>query len=1283
MNFSSVSVSGGCLKRWRCTRRGFHEVYGSGKPEAKDEKDGAQSGGDKSCTSRHISEIKFEMDCMLNLVVFFLGLLLVNADSEPLRSPQGNASAIPVTSNNSRAISAPSPSKCPKVTAPTPLRKVVLVKVTWDSNNPCRGAVHLSLPRGGHKPVCFGSTYTDEFEDLCQQRRCEKFLAWEKSEQIVPGHYVNGSGRVTNTNCHALIIQCKGPQATRSQGKTSEGAYNGELVAYKAVTGLLILLVLAVLLFFFGKPTYSAIRKRMSQKRQTRWIGPTQTQSVYYHRDQPPGPNNNTFKRHSYPGMSAAGCPSSHCKRGVVMVILLCSCFALAGAQLPTPISLPAQITVTPPWRALSLSQSDLGVLFSNSSPFSHSQSLLLMPPPGPSPKAGVRASFGPYSVTQMVSTPILSLSPPLSASLLTKTVLKEKQGDKGERFEVRVLFHMRGDTNKGTCITLHAFKETQEQKASCITQSPLGLCVVSLSLPKDWFELGQTSQAGTRQNPRLRYQHRHRHRQRSTGRRRHHTPSALRDQPGAPSDHIHLYYSSSGTVPNLKLPTQGCAVDDTQPLQRRLYYVGAVALPEREKDKAKWTVGCSGGRDVEELRLDYNVLLHYRPGPVRTGQPIGISVNLRSNFTGDSITIRLKVKKGLLGLVDQPSMNSDLWIVTLEKSTGSKHDTISIICHKVGTQSVHLSQTDLLEVACLLVDGLKRSFGVAMTVTIAWWVEYSSRNTKAFPHGAVTSFLSFADRDIVGIAPITESSTIINTAILNSQPVTLPVTVLGIGNDGKVSDVTSAVRCQSANEDIIKVSSDCSTLFVDGSESGVGSTCVEVDFSLGRLRGSVCLSVWTPVVPLRISLSDSVLSAIDGWSYFNQGRCTPVFQRSTVQVLAQFSAHPSTRRGQPSYMLGSPDWFVDVTEMVWDWLQVGNSRVATLSKQGFLIGLEPGITTLHVISSQWDGVLGSAEVVVTSETVAPGDLSVQLIGGLGLTINPNPAHQSVISAAVTAHNILYNYGQEASVSIWLQFNDDTAILVSAFSSVPYSLRLSSLAESVVAVTPEPLQRVLAQGEGGGPLVKAELLVSTCETLSNDIETNVARDGGTRRLAKGSGWIRVNLDSEVWPIGSDTDNEMFDVSEMLSEADKDLYGNFGDKAVTGNITSDYTDNAGNDIITRNKLERAVLTPNHQESAVYFSPGVGKDKERPLQGDRDLEVGLGAVLSLLCLSALLFLANCLPCALRDRRRRKQREKEGLTSQGITGELQVETSQGKGNSKKGGIEVEEGECVEKED
>lgn len=169
--------------------------------------------------------------------------------------------------------------------------------------------------------------------------------------------------------------------------------------------------------------------------------------------------------------------------------------------------------------------------------------------------------------------------------------------------------------------------------------QSPLGLCVISLNLPKDWFELDQSSQGGPDQNPRSRHQHRHR--QRNRGRWRNNMPSALRTNPGPASDRIQLYYSSPGSVLDFKMPPSECTEDES--LQRRLYYVGAVAVPHRKKDhdKARGTMGCSDGLDVEELRLDYNVAIRYCQGPFRAGQPARISINLRSNFTGESVTIR------------------------------------------------------------------------------------------------------------------------------------------------------------------------------------------------------------------------------------------------------------------------------------------------------------------------------------------------------------------------------------------------------------------------------------------------------------------------------------------------------------------------------------------------------------------------------------------------------------------------------------------------------------------
>ncbi|CAK6979737.1 LOW QUALITY PROTEIN: transmembrane protein 132D, partial [Scomber scombrus] len=950
--------------------------------------------------------------------------------------------------------------------------------------------------------------------------------------------------------------------------------------------------------------------------------------------------------------------------------------------QPPLPLSLPVHMSVIPPtWQFLPLSQAELGPLFSNSTPFSSSQSIFMVPPPSQSTRPGLQASFGPYSITQLISEPALPLSPPLSASLLSEHVERDRDDQGQDTFSVRVLFHNHGDTStRGTCITLHAFKETQEHKASCITEPPLGLCVITLTLPSDWFKNQHTNQSNQdldkwisniKSRRRVQRGQRDGHHHVNFVKRQHKcipslryypgvnegtegdVPRALRYQRGPARNQIQLYYSSFDTMDNRKLTQPGCVEDRVDQSQRQLFHIKAVTLrdveeeeKERGNSRTKEEVACLNMQEEEELNLDPHVLIRYHRGPVLIGQPIRVSVNLRANFSSEFVVIRLKVKKGLVSMVAQRTLTSELWAVTLERSQGSKHDVVSILCHKHSTIK-HIHNPAVLQtVVCLSVDGLRRSFGVAMTVSANWWVEYSARSNPTLPHGAAMSFFSFTDRQIYGIAPITESNTIINTAILTNQPVSLPVIVLSISHDGKVSDVTSAVMCHSTNENIVKVSSDCSTVFVDGSESGVGNTCAVVEFLLGALSGSLCLEVWAPSVPLRVSLADPILNAIDGWHHFTDKGCVPVYQRSSVQVLTQFTAQDSQSR--TTHLLGSTDWFVDVTELVLNWLRVEDPRVASLGTQNNLIGLRPGKTSLHVVSKHWDGVLGSCDISVTSDTVTPGDLSVQVVSGLGMSVKASPTHPSIITTTVTAYNILYNYHQEASISIWLQFSDDTASLLSSFSDLPFFLHLSSLAETVVVVTPGPSQCVFAQGDGGGPLLRAELLVSSCvdqSTSSNSIiegqmdMTDTGGGRGTRKLARGSGWIRVNLDlGSLQPLGNKDKAEEeeeeeefdFDISDMLVESDSDVYSSNFDEGgenvesenlssseyynkISGSMTNRNWKKVGNGgMVSRNNLERAVLMPSQEEGTVYFSPSQEKSGEREEedeQGARELVVGV--------------------------------------------------------------------------
>lgn len=278
---------------------------------------------------------------------------------------------------------------------------------------------------------------------------------------------------------------------------------------------------------------------------------------------------------------------------------------------------------------------------------------------------------------------------------------------------------------------------------------------------------------------------------------------------------------------------------------------------------------------------------------------------------------------------------------------------------------------------------------------------------------------------------------------------------------------------------------------------------------------------------------------------------------------------------------------------------------------------------------------------------------------------------------------------KEASISVWLQFSDDTASLLSSFSDLPFFLRLSSLAETVVVVTPS--QQIFAQGDGGGPLLRAELLVSTCAdqlVTSNFISEgdsewgDTTGVGGTRRLAMGSGWIRVNLDlSFLQPLGKiDEEGEelSFDISDTLVESESNVYTSHEGESANMSSSSDYYDRitthkwnkVGNGgMISQNTLEKAVLLPGVKEGTVYFSPSREEEEEgAEKEGFRELGVGVAAVLSLLCLSAVLFLANYLPCTLRDRRKTKKDEERAgeLEDAATEGEEVNRQTQVKGRS-----------------
>ena len=75
---------------------------------------------------------------------------------------------------------------------------------------------------------------------------------------------------------------------------------------------------------------------------------------------------------------------------------------------------------------------------------------------------------------------------------------------------------------------------------------------------------------------------------------------------------------------------------------------------------------------------------------------------------------------------------------------------------------------------------------------------------------------------------------------------------------------------------------------------------------------------------------------------------CTLQYRHATLQVFTQFHTMSSEGTDQVVTMLG-PDWLVEVTDLVSDFMRVGDPRVARMVDSSTLAGLEPGTTPFKV----------------------------------------------------------------------------------------------------------------------------------------------------------------------------------------------------------------------------------------------------------------------------------------------------------------------------------------------
>ncbi|XP_055971360.1 transmembrane protein 132C-like [Sorex fumeus] len=879
---------------------------------------------------------------------------------------------------------------------------------------------------------------------------------------------------------------------------------------------------------------------------------------------------------------------------------------ALATAAFPPSPSLPVSFRVLGAESAFFLRASSPDAP-RNASPQARAQAFFplraLRPPV-------LRASYGPFSAEQEVPPELL---PPSPGWRLRAHVLQERI-HRG-RPRAHVLFHALGrdwaepdpGASRLPCVRVFAFRETQAVRGSCRLRGELGLCVARLDLPAGWFS-PPTAPAG-RKKP------------------------AAEPAEGSP---VELYYSLPAGEPRADCEAgdagqdsasrtgQGGREDATSRLQR----LGTVHL-SRAPDSTR----------LREVRLDDNVVIQLPARPARRGDVVTASIAVASNATVDLFILRAKVKKGVDILSAQASEPRQ-WGVRQEPGDGAQRGGIVLVCQRLAPGARDRSSVQPSEVARVNFEVSSGISSAPGGQPVTWEVEYPRDRIISV---AVSNIFT-SQQDLVAVVPLAMDTELLNTAVLTGRTVAVPVRAVAVEEDGAVTDVSGAVECVSADEDVLKVSERCDHVFVSGKETR-GQVDAAVSFSHQHLSAILRVTVWAPRLPLQITLSDTELSQIKGWRVpvgtskrptresedeeeeeERRGRgCALQFQRATVRVLAQFVAEAAGPWASPRLLLG-PDWQLDITHLVADFTKLEEPRVATLQDGGILVGREVGMATIQVLSPLSDSILAEKTVTVLDDKVSVTDLAVQLVAGLTASLQPGADNSRAVTAVATAQELLRTPKQEAVLSTWLQFSDGSAAPLDIYDPQDFALTATSLDEAVVSVATAysggPVVR--AEGEGQGPLVRVDM--SIAEACQKSKRRSV--------LAAGIGYVRVkfggNEGAEAQPEGQTQASGWRQEGWTGSSAPAEL----GEDAPGRTPTAAPVD-AG--AAETSRLDAAPVEGVPLDLTRLPAPvGAPRAGAGP-RGLSDLEVGMYALLGVFCLAILLFLANCAAFALRYRRK----------------------------------------------
>ncbi|XP_023037165.1 transmembrane protein 132E isoform X1 [Drosophila willistoni] len=891
-----------------------------------------------------------------------------------------------------------------------------------------------------------------------------------------------------------------------------------------------------------------------------------------------------------------------------------------------------------------------------------------------------IRASYGPFSTKQTVparyivpdtienqngdymnnsTATLLELQQPnmhldISAHLVRSTVSQDSP-------VLRVLFHAGADPGghlqrQKVCVLLHVAMGLEVPlKGRCMPEGEDGVCVAEVVVPLSWW-------------PALP------------------APSHNKDNgqqlppPKVPQRYAQVSYSVF--EPPLRNPEQCEPKVQIQPLTT---FAQVPLIPAKTPFK--------------ELRADDSVTFLLPQHPLYPMSKLHVPVFLHQYVDQRvaAFTVRARVKAGLR--IMGATASTDQWSISIEKenpkhttarvtafrkeqesgggsSSSSSMESLSSGMASASTASSTNLTNEVFEVFSWLLEVADDNNDIMDGGKIVWSVTHVYDTPKDKDSSEIIATddtkkrliakLEINKDDIQAVLPMAKIWEVMNTAVLTGRQVAQAMKVFIVSQAGKVADVTLQSSCHAEDESVIKVSSSCSSVYVDGSEQR-GSSNASVIVKYGTYVGVAKFIVWMPEFPLEVYISDFRLSQIKGWKvtddnhylhnkqqqsrrrkkrsyvwgqhggiggsgssgnmgnyYNNLGTdktiCRARYQQSPVEVFAKFLAFDQNS-GRTSNFI-SRRTGLRVTDLVQPLLRVADPKIASL-KGRILQGKSMGRTDVQVLSPITGRVIGTKEIRVGSDKVTLSKLIVRVISGLQLTITPdNTIENGYLAETSVTHKLTAQY-QEGLLDIDLEFSDGSKTPLRDIAVEDYFLLVESLDTEVVAFAPMLAShhpRVIAVGEGNGNLLRVTLLLSEeCRlrrggTLSSS--TTKQNKSNAAPLASALASIEVDFNN----VDIVSKQEAIQNDGTVGRGERKNYRQSGDLAdiIVGIPLRDSSQ----------QYEPTVQARQHRSNiqAVHKSHFGGKGHGNGNMSS--MELGMYVLLTAFCFAIIVFVISCV-------------------------------------------------------